>query len=41
MSSQTRSLLTFLVVLWVGLGIGAALKVPTVIQNALEVKTDG
>lgn len=41
MSSHTRSLVTFLAVFWVALGIGAALKIPTIIQNALEVKTDG
>ena len=41
MSQHTQQLLTFTLILWLGLGVGAYLKVPTIIQNALEVKTDG
>jgi branched-subunit amino acid permease len=39
MSQTTRRLLTFILLLWLGLTIGAYFQLPRHIQTALEVKT--
>lgn len=39
MSPYIRRFLTFTLLLWLGLGIGAYFKIPSHIQNHLQVKT--
>jgi hypothetical protein len=39
MSQTTRRLITFTLLLWLGLAIGAYFQIPSRIQTALQVKT--